>query len=84
VLSHPIALRQCGLWLAAHPKVRVVEAPDTAGAARMVAVRRDRHAGAIAAGWAAQVYGLTILEEGLEDRPDNATRFVLFRRRREA
>jgi prephenate dehydratase len=84
VLSHPVALRQCGSWLASHPGVRVVEAPDTAGAARMVAIRRDRHAAAIAAPWAAQTYGLAILEEGLEDRPDNATRFVLFRRRRDA
>lgn len=81
VLSHPVALRQCGRWLAAHPRVRVVEAPDTAGAARMVAVRRDRHAGAIAAPWAAAHYGLVVLERGLADRPDNATRFVLFRRR---
>lgn len=81
VLSHPVALRQCGRWLAMHPHVRVVEAPDTAGAARMVAIRRDRHAAAIAAPWAAASYGLKILEEGLEDRPDNATRFVLFRRR---
>lgn len=81
VLSHPVALRQCGVWLAAHPLVRVVEAPDTAGAARMVAIRRDRHAAAIAAPWAAQHYGLVVLQDGLEDRPDNATRFVLFRRR---
>ena len=84
VLSHPVALRQCGRWLAAHPRVRVVEAPDTAGAARMVSLRRDRHAAAIAAPWAAAHYGLVVLEEGLEDRPDNATRFVLFTRRRHA
>jgi len=83
VLSHPVALRQCGRWLAMHPHVRVVEAPDTAGAARMVAIRRDRHAAAIAAPWAASHYGLTVLEEGLEDRGDNATRFVLVQRRRE-
>jgi prephenate dehydratase len=48
----------------------------------MIAVRRDRHAAAIAAPWAAATYGLAILEEGLEDRADNATRFVLFRRAR--
>lgn len=81
VLSHPVALRQCGRWLASHPAVRVVEAPDTAGAARMVALRRDRHAAAIAAPWAAAHYGLAILEEGLEDRSDNVTRFALVRRR---
>ena len=34
-----------------------------------------------AAPWAAAHYGLTVLAEGLEDRPDNATTFVLLRRR---
>jgi prephenate dehydratase len=46
----------------------------------MIAIRRDRHAAAIAAPWAAAHYGLVILEDGLEDRADNATRFVLVRR----
>ena len=84
VLSHPIALLQCRNWLAARPQIRVVEAPDTAGAARLVAIRRDRHAAAIAATWAADQYGLVVLAEGLEDRADNATRFVLIRRMRNA
>lgn len=81
VLSHPVALRQCTRFFAAHPEVRAVEAHDTAGAARMVALRRDRHVAAIAAPWAAKQYGLKVLAEGLEDRPDNTTRFVLIRRR---
>lgn len=61
VLSHPMALRQCTRWLADRPRVRTVEAHDTAGAARMVALRRDRHVAAIAAPWAARLYGLTVL-----------------------
>jgi prephenate dehydratase len=81
VLSHPIALKQCARWLWAHRLVTVVEAHDTAGAARMVAIRRDRTVAAIAAPWAAERYGLVVLAEGLEDRADNATRFVLVRRR---
>lgn len=80
-LSHPMALRQCTRFLAEHPAITAVEAPDTAGAARMVAIRRDRSAAAIAAPWAAAHYGLTVLAEGLEDRTDNATTFVLVRRR---
>ncbi len=80
VLSHPVALRQVTKFLAEHPAIRTVEAHDTAGAARMVAIRRERSVAAIAAPWAAKHYGLTILAEGLEDRPDNATRFVLVRR----
>jgi prephenate dehydratase len=80
VLSHPVALKQCTKFLAQHPAIRAVEANDTAGAARMVAIRREPSVAAIAAPWAAKHYGLTILAEGLEDRPDNATTFVLVRR----
>jgi Prephenate dehydratase len=80
VLSHPVALKQCREWLWAHRLITVNEAHDTAGAARMVAIRRDPSVAAIAASWAAEVYGLTVLAERLEDRPDNTTRFVLVRR----
>jgi prephenate dehydratase len=82
VLSHPVALKQCTEWLWAHRLITVVEAHDTAGAARMVQIRRDPSVAAIAATWAAKHYGLEVLAEGLEDRPDNATRFVLVRRKR--
>jgi prephenate dehydratase len=81
VLSHPVALRQCTRFLAEHPAITAVEAHDTAGAARLIAIRRDRTAAAIAAPWAAAHYGLAVIAEGLEDRPDNATTFVLVRRR---
>jgi prephenate dehydratase len=80
VLSHGVALKQVTRFLAEHPAIRAVEAPDTAGAARMVAIRREPSVAAIAAPWAAKHYGLTILAEGLEDRPDNGTKFVLLRR----
>ena len=81
VLSHGIALQQCNIFLAKHPSMRTVEAHDTAGAARMVGIRRDPAVAAIAAPWAAKHYGLTVLAEGLEDRPDNVTTFTLIRRR---
>jgi prephenate dehydratase len=81
VLSHPVALKQCTRFLAAHPHLKVVEAHDTAGAARMVAIRRDLTVAAIAAPWAAGHYALKVLAEGIEDRPDNATRFVLVKRK---
>lgn len=81
-LSHEMALKQCTRFLLAHPHIRPIEAHDTAGAARLVAIRRDPTVAAIAAPWAAKHYGLEILADGLEDRPDNATTFVLLRRRR--
>lgn len=83
VLSHAVALKQCTRFLARHPEIRVVEAHDTAGAARMVAVRRDPAVAAIAATWAAAHYGLSVIAEGIQDRADNATRFVLVRRRKD-
>lgn len=80
VLSHGVALKQCREWLWEHRLITVTEAHDTAGAARMVALRRDPSVAAIAASWAAELHGLVVLADGLEDRPDNTTRFVLVRR----
>ena len=80
-LSHEMAIKQCGRFLSAHPHIAAVEAHDTAGAARMVSIRRDTSVAAIAAPWAAKHYGLDILAEGLEDHPENLTTFVLVRRR---
>jgi prephenate dehydratase len=81
VLSHSIALQQCARFLAEHPLMQPVDALDTARAARMVGIRRDLTVAAIAAPWAAKHYGLVVLAEGLEDRSDNVTRFLLVRRK---
>lgn len=76
VLSHPIALAQCEQTLKGM-KLNVVEHFDTAGAARDVAEAGDPTQGAIAPGNAAEVYGLSILRNDLQDSGDNRTRFVL-------
>ena len=46
----------------------------------MVGIRRDPSVAALAATWAAEVYGLTVIAERLEDRSDNVTTFVLLKR----
>jgi prephenate dehydratase len=79
VASHPIALRQCAGTLAAM-RVDIVEAFDTAGAAREVSESGDRTRAAIAPVAAAEVYGLTVLRNDLQDSDDNRTRFVLLAR----
>ena len=76
VESHPIALAQCEQTLKGM-KLNVVEHFDTAGAARDVAEAGDPTQGAIAPGNAAEVYGLSILRNDLQDSGDNRTRFVL-------
>jgi prephenate dehydratase len=80
-LSHQMALKQCGRFFTEHPRIRAVEAHDTAGAARMVAIRRDPSAAAIAGAWAAERYGLVVLLDGLQDHSENFTRFVLVKRK---
>lgn len=79
VASHPIALRQCARTLA-EMGVEIVEVFDTAGAAREVAELGDHTRAALAPVAAAEVYGLTVLRNDLQDSDDNRTRFVLLAR----
>lgn len=74
--SHPIALRQCPASLAALG-LTPVEAFDTAGAARAVAEAGDVTRAAVAPAGAAEVYGLSILRNDIQDSEGNRTRFVL-------
>jgi prephenate dehydratase len=76
VESHPIALAQCERTLKAL-HMTAIEHFDTAGAARDVAEAGDPTRAAIAAVGAAEVYGLSILRNDLQDSSDNQTRFVL-------
>lgn len=80
VESHPVALRQCTMYLRAHPWLSVREAFDTAGAARAVAAGEDRTRGAIASERAGELTGLATLVRGIEDRSDNVTRFTIVAR----
>jgi prephenate dehydratase len=75
VHSHPQALAQCEASLRRLDLEPVVEA-DTAGSARLLLARGDRQAAALASRRAAQVYGLHILADNMEDNPANFTRFL--------
>lgn len=78
VLSHPQALAQCALFLRKH-NITPVVASDTAGSARRVAEQAPPGTAAIASKTAAEIYDLDVLQEGIEDAPDNHTRFVALR-----
>lgn len=80
VISHPVALAQCGRFLSHHPDVEALAVYDTAGAAKEVAERQDPSLGAIASSRAAERYGLEVLAKDLQDRSDNQTRFLVIRR----
>jgi len=80
VHSHIHALGQCRKVIRNNGWAGMV-ASDTAGAAKMVAERGDRHVAALAPFLAADLYGLDILEENVEDADHNTTRFVVLSRR---
>jgi len=85
VLSHPVALGQCRIWLSEHlPDAELVSAWDTAGSAEIVAQEKNPALAAIAARPAADVHGLVPLAERIEDDPTNQTRFLTFTRADEA
>ena len=77
--SHPQALGQTRHYLRAHGIVPMAYS-DTAGAAAFVSEQRDPQACAIAPAIAAELYGLHIFAEGIEDAADNTTRFVVLAR----
>ena len=78
--SHPVALDQCALFLQQHPHIVAHAAYDTAGAAREVGLAADATRAAIASRAAAARYGLDIIADGIQDRDDNQTRFVVLSR----
>ncbi|MCC8146266.1 MAG: prephenate dehydratase [Bacteroidales bacterium] len=75
--SHPIALMQCGDFLSTLPKVKVVEGEDTALSAKKIATENLVGHAAICSKYAAELYGLNILAEGIETNKRNFTRFLL-------
>ena len=79
VESHVHALGQCRRIIR-RLGVRGIVAADTAGSARIVAERNDTSCGAIASRLAAEIYGLDILAEDVEDESHNTTRFVVLAR----
>lgn len=76
VFSHPIALRQCAEYLDTLRGVTVSESEDTAESARDISERRLADTAAVAGEEAARMYGLEILEAGIETVKQNYTRFI--------
>lgn len=77
VVSHPIALRQCDVFLENHPNWRVTEWEDTAGSAKSISERNLEGVAAIAGKLAATTYGLEILAPSIETNKKNYTRFLV-------
>jgi chorismate mutase/prephenate dehydratase len=79
VYSHPQPFAQCREWLAKNMAgVPQLEARSTAEAARKA--KEDNRSAAITSLFAAQTYGLEVIEERIEDNPRNYTRFAVLGR----
>lgn len=77
VNSHPVALMQCRSFLNQHRGLKVVEVADTAGAAADISKGQLHGHAAICHKDAAQIYGMKVLQEGIETNKHNFTRFLV-------
>ena len=77
VNSHPVALMQCRDFLKKHPEFKIVEADDTAGSAKIISMQHLKGHAAICSKFVAPLYGMKVLEEGIETNKHNFTRFLV-------
>ncbi|MFC1873268.1 prephenate dehydratase [Chloroflexota bacterium] len=76
VYSHPQALGQCQAFLK-HLNCEIIPAYDTAGSVKMIKESGITDGAAIASARAAEIYGMQILAQQIEDNPNNFTRFFI-------
>lgn len=77
VYSHPQSLMQSSRYLNSHPSWQQISMQNNAFAARKVAEEKDMTQAAIASEYAAKLYGLEILEKGVNQSSTNSTRFII-------
>jgi prephenate dehydratase len=75
VFSHPQALSQCAGYLRSMG-VKSEPTYDTAGSVKLLKALGDHTFAAIASHKAAEIHGMQIIQEGIEDNPENYTRFL--------
>ncbi len=76
IYSHPQAIGQCGHFLESLSGVRVIPCDNTATASQMVSQCKDPHVAALSSHACAELYGLSVLKEDVQDSDNNYTRFI--------
>lgn len=76
VYSHEQALHQCAEYLKGLPGVKITDCENTAAAARMIAESDRTDVAALSSRSCAELYGLEILAEAVQDKQNNYTRFI--------
>lgn len=79
IVSHPQALLQCEKYIRSMEGQidKIMELPDTAEAARQLAILRPEATAVISSGRCAYLYNLKVLDDTIQDREINPTRFVV-------
>lgn len=77
VYSHPQGFEQSKEFLGKHKNLRLIPYHNTAISAKYVADLRDKTKAAIGSERAADIYGLSIVKESINDKKDNHTKFII-------
>ena len=77
VHSHPMALLQCKAFFSEYPRIRLVEAEDTADIARKINKEQLQGIGAIASIKASEIFNLELYAASIQTIKNNVTRFVI-------
>ena len=81
VHSHPMALLQCKEFFRAHPQIKLVESSDTAETAKRIQEEQLGHIAAIAPKMASELYDLEIIADNIQTIVNNATRFIILKKK---
>ena len=77
VYSHPQALMQCSKYLDSHREWETHSFINTAMASQKIKEDGKKHQAAIASKLTADIYGLKVLKEAIQDNTNNYTRFII-------
>ena len=83
VWSHPMAILQCRKFFRSYPHIKLVEASDTAEVAKIIQEKQLKGIAAIASKKAASIYKLQIIENKIQTREQNYTRFFILKKQEE-
>lgn len=80
VLSPPLIFQQCRQFMERYSNWELIPVKDTAAAVKQISKTANAADAAIAGREAAEIYGMSVIEEGVETNPRNYTRFVIIGR----
>jgi len=81
VRSHPMAIAQCANFFKCHSSIKLIECEDTALSAKLIANQNLKGIATVASKYAAQEYGLEIIQPSIESNKENYTRFLILEKK---